>query len=147
MNGSGVTNGLNAIFSGKVTEKKSKPKRISPVSIRFSDAEHAELMLWTRGEFLGPYIKGHNLSSVRSKRKPRSTLPPRQQQAIAQALRRLGHSGLYDVLSSLVLAVEEGRLLPEQQMEDDLRQALSNVTALRSDLMTTLGMRADKAGV
>lgn len=57
----------------------------------------------------------------------------------------LGDSGIYSVLHSLILAVEEQRLILDQHQEDDLRHAAIGVIAMRNDLVSALGLQADKA--
>lgn len=123
----------------------TKPaKRAAPVSIRFTPDEKQSLEAAAAGEALGPYIKRCVLKQHRIKRKPQPKAQTHQQETIARTLRRLGHSGIYGVLHSLILAVEEQRLKLGDSQEDDLRHAALEVIAMRNDLVTALGLQADK---
>ncbi|MEM9435302.1 MAG: hypothetical protein AAGA12_15390 [Pseudomonadota bacterium] len=75
-----------------------------------------------------------------AKRKPLS----KQQEAIARALRGLGKSGLSNVLGTLLLAVEEGRLPIERHEEAELRRAVADVAAIREGLVAALNIRECK---
>ena len=124
----------------------TKPtKRAAPVSIRFTTDEKRSLEAAAAGEALGPYIKRCVLKLHRVKRKAQPMAKTRQQETIARTLRRLGDSGIYSVLHSLILAVEEQRLILDQDQEDDLRHAAIEVMAVRNDLVSALGLQTDKA--
>lgn len=124
----------------------TKPaKRAAPVSIRFTADEKQSLEAAAAGEALGPYIKRCVLKQHRVKRKVQPKAKTHQQETVARTLRRLGDSGIYSVLHSLILAVEEQRLILDQDQEDDLRHAAIEVMAMRNDLISALGLQADKA--
>lgn len=124
----------------------TKPaKRAAPVSIRFTPFEKQSLEVAAAGEALGPYIKRCVLKQHRVQRKAQPKAQTRQQEIIARTLRRLGNSGIYSVLHSLILAVEEQRLILDQDQEDNLRHAAIEVMAMRNDLVSALGLQADKA--
>ncbi|MEM1372435.1 MAG: hypothetical protein AAGG72_09455 [Pseudomonadota bacterium] len=136
MSGSGVKNRLPPKFCAAAGNRPQTPKRPPPVSIRFNADERAALVKMAKGEALGPYIKRCVL-----KRKSRPS--GKQHKAIAKTLRGLGQSGVSGALQSLLLAVEEGRLPIERDDEKALRQATSDVLAMRGDLMAALGLHAD----
>ena len=145
MSGSGAKAGLRGSFSTASERSQNKGKRTPPISIRLNDAERSVLQKHTNGEALGPYIKRFVLSRHNAKR-PRRKTPTRQDQAIARTLRGLGGSGLSGVLGSFLLAFEEGRLMLDRGEEKELRRAMADVTAMRSDLITSLGLRDDGGG-
>lgn len=118
-------------------------KRAAPVSIRFTQGEKQSLEAAAAGEALGPYIKRSVLKQHRVKRKPQGKAQTRQHETLARTLRRLGDSGVYSVLHSLIVAVEEQRLILDQAQEDDLRHASIEVMAIRNDLVTSLGLQAE----
>ena len=141
MSGCGAKACLQGSFSATAAVgAQDRQKRTPPVSIRFSDAERAALLKHANGEALGPYIKRFVLSRHSAKR-PRRKSPTKQHQAIARTLRGLGGSGVSGVLGSLILAFEEGRLMLDRDEERELRRAMAHVTAMRSDLITALGLR------
>ena len=125
--------------------KPTPATRAAPVSIRFTANEKQSLEAAAAGEALGPYIKRCVLKQHRVKRKAQPKAQTRQQETIARTLRRLGDTGIYSVLHSLILAVEEERLILDQHQEDDLRHAAIEVMAMRNDLVSALGLQADKA--
>ncbi|MEM9763529.1 MAG: hypothetical protein AAF968_13650 [Pseudomonadota bacterium] len=63
-------------------------------------------------------------------------------EALARVLGRLGRSRLYTDLQRLLLAVEEGRVPLEKDMEAELRTACAEITAMRRDLVTALGLKS-----
>lgn len=136
MSGSDVKDRLPPKFCAAAGNRPQKPKRPPPVSIRFNAKERAALAEMAKGEALGPYIKRRVL-----KRKSRPS--SKEHQAIAKTLRGLGQSGVSGALSTLLLAVEEGRLPIEREDEKALRRAVADVAALRWDLMAALGLHAD----
>ena len=143
MSGSGAMERVAGSFSAAATNgARDSKKRTPPVSIRFSADERAALLKHTNGEALGPYIKRFVLSRHSAKR-PRRKTPTKQHQAIARTLRGLGGSGVSGVLGSFILAFEEGRLMLNRDEERELRRAMADVTAMRSDLIAALGLRND----
>lgn len=132
--------GSNFAACSSIRSKRSD-KRPSPVSIRFSAGEKESLEAAASGEALGPYIKRCVLRQHRIKRKRKAST--RQHETIARTLRGLGASGVYGVLHTFILAVEEGRLRLEKDEEMDLRQAAFDIAAMRDDLMSALDLHVD----
>jgi hypothetical protein len=126
-------------FSDAVT---LKPKRKPPVSIRFSDEEIDQLKEWADGRPIGSVIR-ERLFGKSAKNGRKTQPPPRQQKAMANALRRLGHSGVASFLMNQIVATEEGRLLLTKAEQDELREAYAECYSIRRDLIVALGIDAD----
>lgn len=120
----------------------SKPKRKPPVSIRFSNEEIDQLKDWADGRPIGSVVR-ERLFGKNSKKGRKTQPPPRQQKAMANALRRLGHSGIATVLMCQIVAAEEGRVLLTEQEQAELREAYAECYAIRKDLIIALGIEAD----
>ncbi|MEM9128212.1 MAG: hypothetical protein AAGA97_00570 [Pseudomonadota bacterium] len=146
MKGDSVENRPTRHFSAAVNGDGQKERRAAPVSIRFNDAERALLAEHAGGSALGPYIKRYVLDGHQVSGKPKRKSPSKQKQAIARTLRGLGLSGISGILSTLVLAVEEGRLSIEHHEELELRRAIAEVVSIRSDLVAALDVRESKEG-
>lgn len=139
MSGSKSQGGLPSKFDAVAGGRSKKRNRPPPVSIRFNADEHAALSKKANGETLGRYIKSYVLSG----HKTRSKSASKEQQTIAKTLRGLGQSGVSGALSTLLLAVEEGRLLIDREDEKALRRAATDVGLMRSDLIAALGLHRD----
>lgn len=88
----GLTESFNtstAAIHSKQT-KKPKRKRPSPISVRVTDAERAELELRAAGMSLSGYMKECALGEAAKPRKTRGKFPVKDHQALARVLRRLG---------------------------------------------------------
>ena len=121
---------------------RPKPKRKPPVSIRFSDEELSQLHTWADGRPVGAVVR-ERLFGANAKEGRKVTPPPRQQKAMAGALRRLGHSGIAAFLTAQITALEEGRLMLSREEERQLREADRECYLIRRDLVVALGIDAD----
>ena len=140
MSGSDPSVSLRASFGGHLDQHaKRNAKRVAPVSIRFNDQDRALLEKHADGEALGPFVRRVVLAALSGKRRKEPNRASARDQAVARALRGLGTSGVYNVLSNQILAFEEGRLNLERQQERDLRAALASIVTIRNDLLAALG--------
>lgn len=120
---------------------KNKKKRPSPVSIRFSDAQRAALESHTNGQALGPYIKDYVLRGHNAQVRPKNRNPIKNHDALARLLRGLGQSELRTYLCALYELASEGQFTADAETTDKLKQACTDVIAMRSDLVAALGLR------
>lgn len=123
---------------------KGVRKRKPPLSIRFTDEELSQLKEWADGRSLSSVIRTR-LFGKNAKKGRKSTLTPTQQQAIGNALRRLGHSNISSFLHTLILAVEEGRQFLSDEEQREMRAAYADCFALRRDLLVALGVSESSA--
>lgn len=132
---------ISATFQSQIRNRKpDRRKRTPPVSIRFSDAERGLLSKYAGDQPLSRYVREFVLRA--HKAGPKSRKPPRvERQEIARALSLLGRCELAPLLRDSLSAVEAGRLLVDRKTQDDLRVACDEISDLRRDLMTALGLR------
>lgn len=136
---------VQSVRSAFVPSAKPKPKRRPPVSIRVSDEELEQLRKWADGRPLGAVVR-ERLFGANAKKGRKVTPPPRQQKAMAAALRGLGHSGIAAYLTAQITALEEGRLMLSREEERQLRDADRECYLIRRDLVVALGIDADHGG-
>lgn len=130
----------------KVTRLQSaRKKRLSPLSVRLSAEQRAQLERDAVGMSLNAYVlsKLFDDPNAEKKRKRRRKPPTKRDKAIASALRRLAHSGIAAYLASQIVAQEEGRLGLSKDEEAELREAYTECYRIRRDLVEALGLHAE----
>lgn len=110
------------------------------MSIRFGDEERELLSKFSGNKPLSTYvrefvIKEHGIKTKRTK------APSVDRQEVARALSVLGRSELAPLLREALSAIDEDVLLLDWKTESDLRVACAELSAMRRDLMTALGLR------
>ncbi|TCL90317.1 hypothetical protein C8J38_10833 [Rhizobium sp. PP-WC-2G-219] len=126
-------------------DHKSRAKRLPPFSLRLSADERTRLMNEAAGAPLGAYIKTKLLGSVVPARTRRTGLTVQDRAALAQVLALLGRSRLSSNLNQLAHLANIGALPMTPETEAELSAALSDVRAIRTFLMTALGLKAEGA--
>ena len=130
-------------FAGKPAEETRK-KRPSPLSLRLTEEQRAELERRAGRKPLGGYVKECLFDGGGpSKPSRRRASPLKDQQALASALRALGRSELVGKISNLRRASDDGALRLTPEAEQALRQACADISAMRRDLVKALGLRAE----
>jgi len=127
-------------FALAAEPKAKKRKRLSPVSVRFSEEELARLKTEAGARSLNGYIR-HRLfgSTAKTRRAPSSTRPDAA--LLSRLLRNLGDWDLTWALKELELGIDEGVILLDVETCRTLREACADITAMRSELMRALGLR------
>ncbi|MBD8894123.1 hypothetical protein [Roseibium litorale] len=131
-------------FASAVGIRRSKAKRPSPVSIRFSNSERAELEERANGQALGPYIKdyvlrGHEAETSGANGKRRSDV-----EIVARTLRELGRSELHSSLRRIYELAAKGNLAVDDEVVETIEEACAAAIAMRRDLVAFLGPREGK---
>ncbi|MEM9097863.1 MAG: hypothetical protein AAGC79_05005 [Pseudomonadota bacterium] len=121
--------------------KKPKRKRPSPISVRVTDAERAELERRSAGTSLSSFMKECALRKSAMPRRTRGKFPVKDHQALARVLRALGSAPLANRFHRIPLAIEEGRVVVDDDMRKELRGAIEDVAAMRADLVKALGLK------
>ena len=98
--------------------KKPKRKRPSPISVRVTDAERAELERRSAGMSLSGFMKECALGKAATPRRTRGKFPVKDHRALARVLRALGSAPLANRFHRILLAIEEGRMV----VDDDMHQ-------------------------
>lgn len=133
---------IQAVRSAFTCSAQPKPKRKPPVSIRFHDEELKQLQAWADGRPLSAVVR-ERLFGANAKKGRKVKPPPRQQKALASALRRLSHAGIASYLTGQIVAHEEGRSRLSSQEERELRWTYKELYLIRRDLIVALGVDAD----
>ncbi|MEM1151469.1 MAG: hypothetical protein AAGI03_13060 [Pseudomonadota bacterium] len=132
-------NALGDFAAATSLPQKSPPKRPSPVSLRLSPEERAELERAAEWRSLNSYIKGRIFGADGKARRDRRALPVRDHAALAQALGLLGAKEVADSLRELSHAAKTGALPVSPETEEELINACAAVFAIKADLMRALG--------
>ncbi len=136
---------LHAQFE-KATAKPKK-KRPSPLSLRLSDEERAQLHLDAGSLAVGAYIRkklfGDNARLRKSKRRNHRR-PSIDHEQIAKLLGMLGQSELGPSLIAIAMAAETGSLPVTPELTDELYQACDDVRQMRSTLIRALGIKPEE---
>lgn len=125
-----------------VSVPPKRRKRDAPFAIRLSKDERARLVDEAKGLPLGTYIKAKVLG-VPPLRLRRSGLAVEDRRSLAQALALLGRSRIANNLNQLAHAANIGALPMTPETEDELRDALEGVRAIRRLLMAALGLKPE----
>lgn len=122
--------------------KRPKRKRPSPISVRVTDAERAELERRAAGMSLSGYMKECALGKAAKPRKTRSKFPVKDHQALARVLRQLGDAYQLKDFELIADSASDGQLLLSVETDAALRQACLDISAMRADLIAALGLKA-----
>ncbi|MCR9089203.1 MAG: hypothetical protein NXH97_20965 [Rhodobacteraceae bacterium] len=125
--------------------QKTARKRPSPVSVRLSPEERAELERVAEGRSLNSYIKARIFGAEGKARRDRRALPVRDHAALAQALGLLGAMELAGSLRELSHAAKTGALPVSPETEEELISACAAVLAIKAELMRALGYEDSEA--
>lgn len=130
-------------FNERVLEKppNAKPKKVAPVSVRFTPEERALLQQHAGKQSLSAYMRAQLLAGDVAPRKSRGTSPVKDHLALAKVLRTLGQSNLARDLEGLAWAVTDGTVQLDENSERLLRLACVSIVEMRKDLLRALGLR------
>ena len=120
-----------------------KPKRMAPLSVRLSKEQRAQLERDAVGMSLNAYVLSKLFDDPEKPKHRRKKEPTKKDKALAQALRRMAHSGIATYLLSQVIAQEEGRLKLSLDEETQLRKAYAACYRIRCDLIEAMGLEAE----
>lgn len=116
-----------------------RPNKPSPFCLRLS-TEERERLEYDAGDMpLGTYVRSR-LFDDPTPRKRRMKRPVKDHEILAQLLTKLGSSRIANNLNQLARAANSGSLLLMPEIEEDLRQALSDIAWMRKTLMQGLGL-------
>ena len=149
--GSQGTNGLSGQFqhaaSQAVIHKQKRPKAPPPFSIRFTEDERARLNRDAGALSLAAYIRlklfaGDDPPPTRRKPTRKRHSPSAEMAALGHMLGGLGKSRLASNLNQIAKASNVGALPVTPELEKELFEACAAVQAMRRDLITALGIKA-----
>lgn len=119
-----------------------KPKT-TPVAIRLTEAERADLVTRAGRRSLGDYIREKLFGQ--SARQTKTPSPGSSARDLAHVLAQLGQSNLGPSLREMAKAASMGALPLTPENEEAIRQACEATIAMRNDLMRALGLKDGSA--
>lgn len=123
---------------------KAKPsaKRTPPFSLRLSDEEREQLVTKAGPMPLASYIKSVVFADEAPKYRRQRKPPVAEQQLLAEVLARLGASRTASNLNQIAKHLNQGTLIVDPELEEDLKRAVAEVAWMRATLMNALGIKA-----
>lgn len=137
---------FNEAAQGTAASKPAKPKKTAStvVSLRVNAEERERLERAAAGLSLGAYIRERLFDGNLKPRKARGRFPVKDHQALSRVLRRLGDTHRLHDFEVLTDAASDGRLLLSIETDAALRQACLDISAMRADLVTALGLKSGR---
>ncbi len=123
--------------------KDKKP--VSPITLRLTGQERAELKKLAAGMSVSAYIRKCVFGRNAKPRKPRGHAVVKDRQALAQALGLLGKSELSETMGQMAYEASCGSLLLDEQTKTDIKNACAHIAAIRINLIEALGIKDDAA--
>lgn len=126
----------------KTAKRKGKrSKRPTPVSLRLTVEERAQLEREAGGRSLSAHIRDRLFSGNAAPRKTKGARSVKDHAALARVLSALGQSNLAEDFDNLAWAVRDGSIVFSLESEQALQQACGDIAAMRRDLLKALGLR------
>lgn len=117
---------------------RAKKKTTTPISLRLTDDERAELVAKAGTRTLSSYIRERLFDGDARGRKVR--LPAYDKQMLGRILATLGHSGAADSLRELSEAARIGALPLSPETEQSIASACAAIECMRRNLVRALGV-------
>lgn len=117
---------------------QTKPRRAAPLSLRLSDDERSRLQKQAGSLTLGAYIKSVVFSDAAPKYRKRKTPPSAEKRLLAEILARLGESRTANNLNQIAKHLNQGTLVVDDDLEQELKQAVAEVAWMRATLLDAL---------
>ncbi|MCR6734309.1 MAG: plasmid mobilization relaxosome protein MobC [Afipia sp.] len=118
----------------------SRPRKAHPFSVRFTEAEKAQLRQKAGGVPLGCYLRETALGTPGTARRAIGQ-PVKDSAALGRLLGLLGQSKLANNLNQLAKAANLGSLPVTVETEADLRNACAAIAQMRDLLLAALGLK------
>ncbi len=135
--------GASATGSARLAAAKPNERQERPVyvSLRVTPEEKARLVHDAAGMSLSAYVRERLFGEATRPRKARGRFPIKDHEALARVLRALGRSNLSQEFDALSWAVRNGSVHLDAESAQALRQACTDISAMRGDLVAALGLR------
>ncbi len=133
-----AASGLSGVVS--TAPLQPKPKRPSPFSIRFTEAEREQLELAAGNMALGVYIKLRLFNDLPPVPRQNS-LSKVDKEALGKVLAAFGQSKLSQNMNQIAHAANIGTLPVDQDLIDELYTACGEIKALREAVLGCIGIR------
>ena len=122
-------------------EPNERQERPVYVSLRVTPQEKARLVRDAAGMSLSAYVRERLFGGATRPRKGRGRFPVKDHEALAKVLRALGRSNLSQDFDALSWAVQDGSVHLDRDSVQALRQACTDISAMRRELVAALGLK------
>ena len=120
----------------------ARPKRLSPFSIRLTEAEKADLKERAGNHSMSAYIHRQLFGDEAPRRRFRRQ-PTTDHQAISKALGELGQSRLAANMNQIAKAANMGLLPVTPELRKELQEACADIRTMRDALISALGIKVE----
>lgn len=144
MNGSLDSLSLKADFNpcaGKPQKQPVRRKSYAPISIRFTPEERAQLEKDAAGQTLSAYVRACALKKASPRKLPKG--PVKDYRVLANIIGYFSKSNIFGDIKTLLKASEAQTLYLEPETVQALLVACNDITAMRHDLVTALGIKPE----
>ena len=122
-------------------EPDERQERPVYLSLRVTPEEKARLAHDAAGMSLSAYVRERLFGEAVRPRKTRGKFPVKDHEALSRVLRALGRSNLSQDFDALSWAVQDGSVRLDRESAQALRQACTDISAMRRDLVAALGLK------
>lgn len=126
-------------FARAAEGNRSSRRKTSPVTLRLTGAERAQLEQMADGMTLSTYIRACLFAREEKRRKRRPGSVVRDKKAVAEALALLGQSRIASNLNQLAYQANIGALRIEDRERAMIDEAYGHVLSIRASLVVALG--------
>ncbi|TPW26421.1 hypothetical protein FJU08_22325 [Martelella alba] len=91
---------------------------------------------------LSTYVRDYVLRAHKAKRRPRRKQATADQKELALLLALLGRSEISPLLREVLSCAETRKLLLDEEIKAELRQACADIATIRTTLILALGLRS-----
>ena len=132
---------IRSAFQGEseVVPKQEKPSQ-SPITLRVTDEERERLKSLAAGMSVSAYIRKCIFAGDATRRKRRSHMPVKDQEAMSRALALLGASRIANNLNQLAHQANIGSLIMEENTCAQIDETYAHVRLMRDELVSALGL-------
>lgn len=116
--------------------------RLAPFSLRLTSEERSQLEAQAGAMPLSSYIKSADFAAEAPKYRKRRKPPVAEQQLLAEVLARLGQTRHANNLNQIAKHLNQGTLVVDEELADDLKHAVAEVAWMRTALMQALGVKS-----
>ncbi|MCF6303740.1 MAG: MobC family plasmid mobilization relaxosome protein [Rhodobacteraceae bacterium] len=132
---------IRSAFQGEAqaVPKQEKPSQ-SPITLRVTDEERERLKSLAAGMSVSAYIRKCIFAGDATRRKRRSHMPVKDQEAMARALALLGASRIANNLNQLAHQANIGSLIMDENTCAQIDETYAHVRLMRDELVSALGL-------
>jgi len=127
-------------FARATAGPSQKPTPAPRITLRLSEEENAKLRDLAAGMSVSAYIRKCIFAGDATRRKRRSHMPVKDQEAMARALALLGASRIANNLNQLAHQANIGLLIMDENTCTQIDETYAHVRLIRDELVSALGL-------